>query len=77
MNPDTCDARDGSCTGHLVIVGGHDNRQQGMVILERFVALAGGRGASIFVLTAASTRELHRRKRAVHLGAGLGHAEAA
>ena len=56
MNPDTCDVTDGSGTGHLVIVGGHENRKNGMVILERFVALAGGPDARIFVLTAASTR---------------------
>ena len=54
MNPSTCDALDGSCTGHLVIVGGHENRRHDMVILERFVALAGGHDARIFVLTAAS-----------------------
>lgn len=56
MNPSTCDALDGSCTGHLVIVGGHENRKHDMVILDRFVALAGGPDAHIFVLTAASAR---------------------
>ena len=41
-------------TGHLVIVGGNENRNSEMAILERFAAVAGGSDASIFVLTAAS-----------------------
>lgn len=56
MNPNRCDDEDGPCTGHLMIVGGRENRQHDMVILERFVELAGGPDAPIFVLTAASTR---------------------
>ena len=44
----------GPCTGHLVIIGGRENRKQDMAILERFVALAGGPDARLFVLTAAS-----------------------
>ena len=54
MNPATQVAVDGTCTGHLVIIGGRENRKQDMAILERFVALAGGPDARIFVLTAAS-----------------------
>lgn len=54
MNQATRDAVDGPRTGHLVIVGGHENRKTDMVILERFAALAGGPDAHIFVLTAAS-----------------------
>lgn len=56
MNPRIRDAAHESCAGHLVIVGGRENRKRDMVILERFVALAGGPDARIFVLTAASTR---------------------
>ena len=56
MNRNSCDDVDGPGCGHLMIVGGHENRQHDMVILERFVALAGGPEARIFVLTAASTR---------------------
>ena len=56
MSRNSGDAVDGSGCGHLVIVGGHENRKHDMVILARFVALAGGPEARIFVLTAASTR---------------------
>ena len=41
--------------GHLVIIGGHEDREHDKVILQRFVELSGGPGARIFVLTAAST----------------------
>jgi cyanophycinase len=41
--------------GHLVIIGGHEDREDDKVILKRFVDLCGGPGARIFVLTAAST----------------------
>lgn len=51
---DAVDAVDGPRTGHLVIVGGHENRKSDMVILDRFATLAGGPDAHIFVLTAAS-----------------------
>ncbi|SFC80460.1 cyanophycinase [Massilia yuzhufengensis] len=40
--------------GHLVIIGGHEDRQHGMEILTRFVELAGGADANIVVITAAS-----------------------
>ena len=55
MKSIACDAVAGPCTGHLVIVGGRENRMHDMVILDRFVALAGGPDARIFVLTAASS----------------------
>jgi cyanophycinase len=41
--------------GHLVIIGGHEDRQHDMQILSRFVELAGGKDAHIVVITAAST----------------------
>lgn len=56
MNRNACDDVDGSGCAHLVIVGGREKRQHDLVILERFVALAGGREARIFVRTAASSR---------------------
>ena len=40
--------------GHLLVIGGGEDRIDDKQILERFVALAGGSGASIVVLTAAS-----------------------
>ena len=40
--------------GHLVIIGGHEDRQHDMEILSRFVELAGGPDANIVVITAAS-----------------------
>jgi cyanophycinase len=40
--------------GHLVIIGGHEDRQYGKEILARFVELAGGGSARIVVITAAS-----------------------
>lgn len=47
---------DGMHSGHLVIIGGHEDRNSNMVILQRFVTLAGGPDATIFVLTAASNK---------------------
>ncbi|MCA1857734.1 cyanophycinase [Massilia oculi] len=41
--------------GHLVIIGGHEDRTREMEILKRFVELAGGPDANIVVITAAST----------------------
>jgi cyanophycinase len=41
--------------GHLVIVGGGEDRQRDMEILKRFVELSGGAQAKIVVITAAST----------------------
>jgi cyanophycinase len=41
--------------GHLVIIGGHEDKQNDMDILKRFVELAGGAQARIVVITAAST----------------------
>ena len=40
--------------GHLVIIGGHEDREHGKEILTRFVELAGGADANIVVITAAS-----------------------
>ena len=41
--------------GHLVIIGGHEDRTNDMQILTRFVELAGGKDAKIVVISAAST----------------------
>jgi cyanophycinase len=41
--------------GHLVIIGGGEDRKHDMEILSRFVELAGGTGARIVVITAASS----------------------
>lgn len=41
--------------GHLVIIGGREDREDDKIILRRFVELCGGPGSRIFVLTAAST----------------------
>ncbi|EGM79045.1 cyanophycinase [Rheinheimera sp. A13L] len=56
MKKDCSTTVEGPRTGHLVIIGGKENRKSDMVILERFVALAGGPDANIFVLTAASDK---------------------
>jgi len=40
--------------GHLVIIGGHEDRKYGKQILARFVEMAGGAQARIVVITAAS-----------------------
>jgi len=49
----TCARRNGA--GHLVIIGGGEDREHDKVVLSRFVELAGGEDARIVVLTAAST----------------------
>ena len=41
--------------GHLVIIGGGEDKQRDMAILKRFVELAGGPSARIVVITAASS----------------------
>jgi cyanophycinase len=41
--------------GHLVIIGGGEDKQNGMAILKRFVELCGGPSAKIVVITAASS----------------------
>lgn len=41
--------------GHLVIIGGHEDRQHDKEILCRFVELAGGKDAKIVVISAASS----------------------
>jgi cyanophycinase len=40
--------------GHLVIIGGHEDKQYDMDILRRFVELSGGAAARLVVITAAS-----------------------
>jgi cyanophycinase len=40
--------------GHLVIIGGHEDRKRDMEILSRFVELSGGSDAKIVVISAAS-----------------------
>jgi cyanophycinase len=40
--------------GHLVIIGGHEDRTQDKTILKRFVDLAGGNEQTIVVISAAS-----------------------
>ena len=40
--------------GHLVIIGGHEDRSHDMAILSRFVELSGGPEGRIMVITAAS-----------------------
>jgi cyanophycinase len=40
--------------GHLVIIGGHEDRKRDKQILSRFVELAGGADAKVVVITAAS-----------------------
>lgn len=41
--------------GHLVIIGGHEDRSRDMTILSRFVELSGGPEGRIVVITAASS----------------------
>ena len=43
--------------GHLVIIGGGEDKQNDMAILKRFVELCGGPDARIVVITAASSVE--------------------
>lgn len=43
-------------TGHLVVIGGHEDKEGDKTILRRFVDLAGGADARIVVLTTASRR---------------------
>ena len=40
--------------GHLVIIGGHEDRTQDKMVLQRFVELAGGADKKIVVISAAS-----------------------
>jgi cyanophycinase len=44
----------GASHGHLVIIGGHEDRRHDMEILTRFVELSGGADAKIVVISAAS-----------------------
>jgi cyanophycinase len=45
--------------GHLVIIGGGEDKQRDMAILRRFVELSGGPSAKIVVITAASAATDH------------------
>jgi cyanophycinase len=45
--------------GHLVIIGGGEDKQHDMAILRRFVELSGGPSAKIVVITAASAATDH------------------
>lgn len=45
--------------GHLVIIGGSEDKQRDMTILRRFVELCGGPAAKIVVITAASAATDH------------------
>jgi cyanophycinase len=47
------------CHGHLVIIGGGEDKQHDMAILRRFVELSGGPSAKIVVITAASAVTEH------------------
>ena len=40
--------------GHLMIIGGHEDRKHDMTILRRFIDLSGGKDARIIVISAAS-----------------------
>ncbi|MGV7207419.1 cyanophycinase [Oxalobacteraceae bacterium A2-2] len=44
-----------SAEGHLLIIGGHEDREDDKEILARFVELSGGKSSRIVVITAAST----------------------
>lgn len=44
-----------SSSGHLVVIGGHEDKTKERLILRRFVELAGGKQARLVVLAAAST----------------------
>jgi cyanophycinase len=44
-----------SSHGHLVIIGGHEDRKRDKEILTRFVELSGGKAAKIVVISAASS----------------------
>nr|WP_314543081.1 cyanophycinase [uncultured Massilia sp.] len=48
-------ARIATSHGHLVIIGGHEDKKRDMEILKRFVELSGGAEAKIVVITAASS----------------------
>jgi cyanophycinase len=54
MGEPTTEHFDRSQHGHLVIVGGHEDRENSKEILSRFVQLCGGAQATIAVITAAS-----------------------
>lgn len=49
--------RDGHTRGYIIPIGGAEKKARDYVILERFVALAGGRDARLVVIPTASERE--------------------
>jgi cyanophycinase len=55
VNAPAPDAHTDARPGHLVIIGGAEDREGPKLILSRFVELAGGAEAKIVVLTAASS----------------------
>ncbi|TFW11322.1 cyanophycinase [Massilia arenosa] len=54
MESQSTAATDRASHGHLVIVGGGEDREEDKQILSRFVELSGGPGANIVVITGAS-----------------------
>jgi cyanophycinase len=68
----------GAPPGHLLVIGGHEDRTGDRRILRRFVALAGGREARLAVLATASEdgAAAAQAYRAVFSDLGVGHCEA-
>ncbi len=64
-------------TGHLIVIGGAEDKIRDRVILSRFVALAGGRRARIAVIATASSFavEVGERYRQVFTDLGAGHVD--
>ncbi|HEX8609909.1 MAG TPA: cyanophycinase [Telluria sp.] len=50
----TTDMTDNAARGHLLIIGGSEDREHDMPVLTRFVELSGGPGQPVAVITAAS-----------------------
>ena len=61
--------------GHLLIIGGSEDRHNGMQVLERFLDLAGGADKNIVVITAASEipAEVWEMYREAFTGLGVAH----
>jgi cyanophycinase len=64
-------------TGHLIVIGGAEDKIRDRVILSRFVALAGGGDARIAVIATASSFavEVGERYRDVFTDLGAGHVD--
>jgi cyanophycinase len=64
-------------TGHLIVIGGAEDKIRDRVILSRFVALAGGSGARIAVIATASSFavEVGERYRQVFTDLGAAHVD--